>query len=55
MLVQAHLAKSRAERAKEHAEFIAGHRQAIREIDEKLNALIDIVGRMQGGMESRPS
>jgi len=25
------------------------------EFDEKLNALIEIVGKMQGGMETRPS
>jgi hypothetical protein len=62
MVVQAYLEKGLAERTKEHAEFIADHQQAIREhkeaireMDEKLNALIDIVGRMQGGMESRPN
>lgn len=55
MVVQAHLEKGLAERTKERAEFIARHQQAIREIDEKLNALIDIVGKMQGGMESRPN
>jgi len=31
------------------------HTQKMSELDEKLNALIDIVSRMQGGMESRPS
>ena len=45
-----------------HAEFIASqeaamrlHAQKMNEFDEKLNALIDIVGKMQGGMESRPN
>jgi hypothetical protein len=27
----------------------------MQEFDEKLNALIDIVSRMQGGMEARPN
>jgi len=54
MLVQAHLEKGLASQLKDHAEFLAHHRQAMYEFDEKLNALIDIVGRMQGGMESRP-
>jgi hypothetical protein len=31
------------------------HAQKMNEFDEKLNALIDIVGKMQGGMESRPN
>ncbi|MGA7414395.1 MAG: hypothetical protein WBW33_28250 [Bryobacteraceae bacterium] len=31
------------------------HTEAMSEFDEKLNALIDIVGRMQGGMETRRS
>ncbi len=53
-IVMAHLETKAAARVKEHAEFIAGHQQAIQEIDAKLNALIDIVGKMQGGMESRP-
>jgi hypothetical protein len=45
-----------------HAEFVAYqeaamklHVQKMSEFDEKLNALIDIVGKMQRGMESRPS
>jgi 4-alpha-glucanotransferase len=45
-----------------HAEFMASqeaamrlHAQKMNEFDEKLNALIDIVGKMQGGMESRPN
>jgi hypothetical protein len=31
------------------------HRLRMAEFDEKLNALIDIVSRMQGGMETRPN
>ena len=62
MLVQAHLEKGMAERLKEHAQFLADqqaamqlHTQKMSEFDDKLNALIDIVGKMQGGMETRPS
>jgi uncharacterized coiled-coil protein SlyX len=53
-IVMAHLETKAAARVKEHAEFLVGHQQAIQEIDAKLNALIDIVGKMQGGIESRP-
>jgi hypothetical protein len=53
-IVMTHLETKAAARVKEHAEFIAGHQQAIQEIDAKLNALVDI-GKMQGGMETRPS
>ncbi len=52
MVVMAHLESKSAKRIKEHAEFIAAHEIAMREFDGKLNALIDIVGRMQGGIES---
>ena len=52
-IVMAHLETKSAARVKEHAEFIARHEQVIREIDDKLNALIDVAGKMQGGMESR--
>jgi flagellar biosynthesis chaperone FliJ len=38
-----------------HEQAIREHEQAIREMDDKLNALIDVVGGMQGGIESRPS
>ena len=68
-MVMVHLETKAAARVKEHAEFIAEHEalvrshavfvarheQAIQEMDEKLNALIDVVGRRQGGMESRAS
>jgi hypothetical protein len=67
MVVMAHLEARSASRIKEHAEFLAAHETAMREsdsklaahtiamteFDSKLNALIDIVSRMQGGMESR--
>ena len=55
LVVMAHLESKSAARIKEHAEFIASHEAAMQEFDGKLNALIDIVSRMQGGMESRPS
>ncbi len=61
MIVQAHLEKGMAARLKDHAQFMADqqaaiklHTQKMAEFDEKLNALIDIVSRPQGGMESRP-
>jgi hypothetical protein len=59
-IVMARLETKSASRIREHAEFIAGqeaamrlHTQRMSEFDEKLNALINIVGKMQGGMESR--
>jgi uncharacterized coiled-coil protein SlyX len=49
-------------RLRSHSEFMEGqqaamrlHTQKMTEFDEKLNALIDSVGKMQGGMETRPS
>jgi hypothetical protein len=38
-----------------HEKFWRRHEIAMQEFDEKLNALISIVGNMQGGMESRPN
>jgi hypothetical protein len=59
-IVMAHLETKSAARIREHAEFLAGqeaamrlHTQKMGEFDDKLNALIEIVGKMQGGMESR--
>jgi len=52
LVVMAHLESKASERLKEHAQFIAYHQSAMREFDDKLNALINIVGRMQGGIES---
>ena len=61
MVVMAHLESKAGARIKEHAEFMVlledgarRHELAMREFDEKLNALIDIVGRMQGGIEAHP-
>lgn len=61
LVVMAHLESKSAARIKEHAEFIARHEEwwdkhqiAMQEFDDKLNALIAIVSRQQGGMESRP-
>lgn len=49
LVVHAHLEKRMGERIKEHAQLIASHEQfaelhdlKMREIDEKLNALIDM-------------
>ena len=55
LIVMAHLEIKSAARVKEHAEFIAHHEQVIREIDGKLNSLVDVVARMRGGIESRPN
>jgi len=62
LIVMAHLETRSSARIKEHAEFIARHEefvayheQIIREIDDKLNALIAVVSKMQGGIESHPS
>jgi hypothetical protein len=59
MLVQAHLEKSMGEMLKQHAvtlvrhnEFVARHDILMREIDEKLNALIDIVRDRESGPSS---
>ncbi len=54
VLVQAHLEAAAGCRIKEHAEWLVAHETAMEqhdlkmaEIDNKLNGLIDIVGRMQ--------
>lgn len=52
LIVHAHLEKRMAERIKEHAEFVAYHELKMREFDEKLNALIEIVMRREGGPEA---
>ena len=54
LVVMAHLEAKSANRIKEHAEFLSAHQEAMQEFDGKLNALIGIVGRTQGGLESRP-
>ncbi len=67
LVVMAHLETKSSARVKEHAEFIAEHQRHIEfmqaadkqhalkmaEFDDKLNALIDMMGRQQGGIESR--
>lgn len=60
LVVMAHLEAKSASRVKEHAEYIsfleeADKRHAVKmaEFDDKLNALIDMIGRQQGGIESR--
>lgn len=59
LVVHAHLEKRMGERIKEHAEILANHDDFVRyhdlkmrEFDEKLNALIDIVMRREGGPEA---
>jgi hypothetical protein len=59
MLVHADLEAKSAARLKEHAEFIATHEgfnsrheMMMVEFDRKLNALIDIVMKRNGGPES---
>lgn len=52
LVVMAHLESKSAARIKDHVQFISDHQAAMLEIDGKLNALINIVGRMQGGIES---
>jgi hypothetical protein len=49
MLVHAVLEGKRATRIKEHAEFIARHEIMMAEIDGKLNVLIDIIMKRNGG------
>jgi hypothetical protein len=67
LVVMAHLETKSSARIKEHAEFIARHQDHIEfmqaadarhsvkmaEFDDKLNALIDMISRQQGGIESR--
>ena len=60
MLVQAHLEKRAGERLKEHAEWLARHEAAMRdhdlkmrEIDDKVDFLIDRDMRREGGPEAR--
>jgi hypothetical protein len=60
MIVHAYLEKASAERIKEHAlfiavneQFIARHEQMMQEFDDKLNALISIVMKREGGLEGR--
>jgi hypothetical protein len=52
MLVHAVLEAKSAARLKEHADFIARHEIMIAEFDGKLNALIDIIMKRNGGPEA---
>ncbi len=54
LVVNAHLEKRQSEILLQHTEFTAFHDVKMREIDEKLNALIEIVMRLEGGSEARP-
>jgi hypothetical protein len=53
MLVHAVLEAKSAERIKEHAEFIAKHEIMMAEFDGKLNALIDMLMKREGGPEAQ--
>ena len=53
MLVHAVLEAKSASRIKEHAEFIARHEIMMAEFDGKLNALIDILMKREGGPEAQ--
>lgn len=69
MLVSAHLEANAGRRIKEHAEFLVRHEEFLdrhkalieehaikmREIDEKLNLMIDREMRREGGPEASPS
>ncbi len=67
LIVMAQVESKAAAHTKEYAEFIASHQEHIEfmrasdarhaiktaEFDDKLNALIDMIGGQQGGIESR--
>jgi hypothetical protein len=53
----AHLETKSSAMMKDHSEFLVAmdkrHELKMAEFDDKLNALIDMISRQQGGMESR--
>jgi len=51
-VVNAHLEKRQSEMLVQHTEFISFHDLKMREFDEKLNALIDIVVRREGSLNA---
>jgi hypothetical protein len=51
---QSEMVKIQAESAERHEAWLTKHETSMQEFDAKPNALIDIVSRQQGGMESRP-
>jgi hypothetical protein len=52
MLVHAVLEARSAARLKERADFIARHEMMMAEFDDKLNVLIDIIMKRNGGPEA---
>ncbi len=48
------LALHTATRIRDHEEWLKRHQLAMEEFDGKLNALIDIISRNQGGIEAKP-
>jgi hypothetical protein len=57
LIVMAHLESKSAGLLKGHAEFLVAmdkrHEIKMAEFDDKLNVLIDMIGRQQDGIESR--
>jgi hypothetical protein len=53
LIVMAHLEKRQGEMLLSHANFIEKHETMMHEFDGKMNALINIVARRQGGMEAQ--
>jgi hypothetical protein len=57
LVVMAHLESKSSVILKEHSDFLVAmdkrHELRMAEFDDKLNALIDRMGRQQGGMELR--
>jgi len=54
LTVMAHLEKRQGEMLLSRSNFIAKHETMMQEFDGKMNALINIIARMQGGMEAQP-
>ncbi len=52
LTVMAHLKKRQCETLKAHAEFMTHHDIVMREMEDKLNTLISIVVRREGGPEA---
>lgn len=52
LTVMAHLEMRQSETLKSHSEFIARHEFVMREIEDKLNAIINVVMRREGGAEA---
>ena len=51
-IVMTHLETKAAARIKEHAEFIAGHEEWMKHMQDKMDALTSIIMRREGGSEA---